>query len=109
DLVARGLLDPGPPAPSRVDHGESAGEELSAQSHGAVSIGGDLVLVGLSVTPRRADRVATTRSKSVHGAVRPLRWQRRQQVHLAGMTLEQHLRDTAGGPEVAVDLKRRVK
>src|SRR5688572_14677412 len=51
---------------------------------------------------------AATRAQPFRGSARPCLRQRRQQVNLARVRLQEHLGDSRGGAEIAVDLKWRV-
>ncbi len=58
--------------------------------------------------PGEVDLEAAARAKARDTAVRPRARERRQQVQLARVALQQHLRDPGAAAEVAVDLERRV-
>src|SRR5688572_29277086 len=51
----------------------------------------------------------SARPQPAHPTGRPRGWQRRKQVDLSGVALEEHLGDPRRRAEVAVDLKRRVR
>ena len=66
---------------------------------------------GLSETtfaPGEIDLEAATRFQTLHRAVTPGIWQRRQQEEEAVVTLKEHLGNACRTAEVAVDLERRM-
>src|SRR6266404_1383014 len=58
-----------------------------------------------TLLPGNVDFKATSHSQSLDASVRPCLRQRRQQMNLAVMRLQQHLRNPGGSSKIAVDLE----
>ena len=65
--------------------------------------------VSLPSCQANIDLEPTTRAKPAYAARMPGSGQRGQQVDRPGVALQQHLGDARSGPEIAVDLKGRVR
>src|SRR4051812_36654605 len=75
---------------------------------GAVPIRDKPSVRELALFPVQIDGNPAARPQTGDGAFAPSDGQRREQLNLAALRLEQHLRNARGATEVAVNLKRRM-
>ena len=82
---------------------------VHAEFHFARFGGSDVVVHDLAVLPLDIDGAISPRHEARGFAGRPGLGQRREELDFARVRLHQHLANTGGVAEVAVDLKRRVR